>query len=634
MKIAYRDLIKNIKQNPSIEELSEKLFQLGHEHEINCDVFNFEFTPNRGDCLSVKGLLRDLSAFYIIENSYEEYNEDVEELNLNFVNLSKNVCPHISFLLIEIDKNPKEYNTLLNNYFLDFSLNKNNFFTDVSNYLSYETGQPTHCYDATKLNGELIFQEIDTDQEFETLAGKKIKITKKNAVFLNNNHVINLAGIIGGKSTACNSKTKTVLVECAYFEPEVILGKSVKYDIQSEASYKFERGVDPKCQESVLRRFIQIVQEHTNIKKMSMISYNFKDHVSHMIPINLEKINSIIGIKISELDLHKHLLKLGIKIQDNHFIVPSHRNDLRTQNDLAEEVARSIGYNNIPSSEIKIPLKKKCLDRDIENKIRHYLLDHGFFEVINPPFVKSNLKNAIKVDNPLDSNRAYIRTDITSSLLENLLYNENRQKDSIKLFEISDIYSYDYEIKKKRKLCLVGSGRVGLNHRDFSKKINKEYLVKIFKDILPIEDLNFKTVSRDTLHTKIKNEIISLEIDIDLISSKIYSYNQISQPPKMFNQYKPISEQPSSFKDISYAIKDHNKAYELQNFLLNYKNKIIKKIYIFDFFNNEDKEEIKIGFRFIFQSQDTTLTNAEIDIVYNDIISQSLCIEGVEIPGI
>ena len=243
-------------------------------------------------------------------------------------------------------------------------------------------------------------------------------------------------------------------------------------------------------------------------------------------------------------------------------------------------------------------------------------------------------KEAIKVDNPLDSNREYLRTNITNSLVENLLFNERRQKDSIKLFEISDVYSSNNGINKKRKLSIIASGRVGENYIDFSKKINKKYLLTLFKEILPNEMFNFKLVSRDLLDTKIKNEIVSLEVDINSFSSDILHYKEVSQPPVGFAQYSPISDFPSSFKDISFSIKDYSKTQELQDLFLNYQSDIIKNVYIFDYFKNEKQEEIKIGFRFIFQSKKATLNSAEIELVYNDIVTKSLSISGISIPGI
>ena len=135
MKIAYSHLVSHIKENPSIQEISNRLFQLGHEHEIDGNIFDMEFTPNRGDCLSVNGLLRDLSVFYTCNLKQKIYSGNIDSLLIDFENLSQDVCPKISFLKLEIDKIPDTYNGYLNNYFLDLNLNKNNFFTDISNYI-------------------------------------------------------------------------------------------------------------------------------------------------------------------------------------------------------------------------------------------------------------------------------------------------------------------------------------------------------------------------------------------------------------------------------------------------------------------------------------------------------------------
>jgi len=634
MKIAYSHLVQYMPENPTIGQISDSLFQLGHEHEIEGNIFDMEFTPNRGDCLSINGLLRDLAVFYSIDLNQEICNERLNELNIDFENQSEKICPKISFLKLEIDKVPELYKKSLEDYFSDLNLSKNNFFSDVSNYLSYETGQPTHCYDADTINEKLIFHEIEKQEEFETLLDKKITLKGKNAVFSLNNKVINLAGIMGGKSTACSAHTKTVLVECAYFKPEAIIGKSVKYDIKSEASHKFERGVDQDSQDKVLRRFIQVVSEHANIKEMSIVSYNYKENQGIKIPVNVNKINQIIGININENDYLNYLTKLGFVIEENFVKVPSFRSDIKTQNDLAEEVARVIGYDNISRAEINIPKNENHNYKDIENKLRYFLLDYGFYEVINSPFVGITSKEAIKVDNPLDSNRAFLRTNLTDSLVENLLFNERRQKDSVKLFEISDIYSSENGIHKKRMLSIVASGRVGLNYQDFSKRIDKKYLTAMFQEILPNEVFDFQILSRDSLDTKIKSEIIALEVNIERFSADILSYKEASQSPESFAQFNPISDLPSSTKDLSYLIKDFSKIRELENLFLSYQSDIVKNIFIFDYFHNEKAQEVKIGFRIVFQSKETTLTAAQIELVYNDLINQSLKIDGISIPGI
>jgi phenylalanyl-tRNA synthetase beta subunit len=634
MKISYSHLVQHMPEKPTIEEISDALFQLGHEHEIEGNIFDMEFTPNRGDCLSINGLLRDLAVFYTIDFQQDIYSGKLDELHMDFENQSENICPNISFLKLEIDKVPETYKNSLFDYFSDLNLTKNNFFTDVSNYLSYITGQPTHCYDSDTINGKLIFHETEKQVDFETLLNKKITLKGKNSVFSLNNEVINLAGIMGSKSTACSVNTKRVFIECAYFKPEAIIGKSIKYDIKSEASHKFERAVDQDSQDRVLRSFIQVVSEHANIKEMSIASYKYRENQTIKIPFNIKRINEIIGIIISEEDYLNYLTKLGFIIEEGFIKVPSFRSDIKTQNDLAEEVARVIGYDNISRTEINICRNKKQNDKNIENKLRYFLLDHGFYEVINSPFVGISSKEAIKVDNPLDSNRAFLRTNLIDSLVENLLFNERRQKDSVKLFEISDIYTSESGINKKRMLSIIASGRVGLNYQDFSKKIDKKYLTNMFQEIVPNEVFDFQILSRDSLDTKIKSEIISLEVDIERFSDDILSYKEATQSPESFAQFNPISDLPSSIKDLSYSIKDFSKIHKLEKLLLSYHNDIVKNIFIFDYFHNEKAQEVKIGFRIVFQSKKTTLTAAQIELVYNDLINQSLKIDGVSIPGI
>ena len=435
MKVSYKSLVRNFKSKPSIIEISNKLFQLGHEHELENSIFDIEITPNRGDCLSLQGLCRDLGVFFDIDHKKNIYQGNLDILNLDFKNDFIEGCPNISFLKIKIDEHISDYKGDLKNYFLDLPNKKNNFFTDISNYISFETGQPTHCYDASKMDGRLTLKLLEGSHQFDTLLGDKINLIDKNMVFLLDDNIINLAGVMGGQNTSCTKKTREVIVECAYFNPEKLIGTSIKYDIQSDAAYKFERGVDPKCHENVLRRFIKIVSEHADIKSLALFSEG-KEIKNKIIDLDIEIINKIIGVKFKMDQYKNYFKKLGFTIENNSIQIPSHRSDINTLNDLAEEIARVVGYDNINLQELKIPRKKKLTNNQIEKKIKAFLVDNGFYEVINFPFTKN--KSKIKLDNPLDSNKEYLRSNLKDSLLNNLLYNERRQQDSIKLFEISN----------------------------------------------------------------------------------------------------------------------------------------------------------------------------------------------------
>ena len=635
MKFLFNHIKNFIDQDITIEDLSEKLIQLGHENTFNQNIIDIEFTPNRGDCLSLLGIARDLGAFYKIKE-IEFYNGEIKEYDINFKNTIKETCPNISFLKIDIDAINSNYLPYLKDYFDGFSLNKNNFFTDISNYLSYELGLPTHCYDAAYINDNLlILEDIELDKgiKFETLLNKKIELTGKNHVFTVDNKIINLAGVIGGKESSCSKETTSVIVECAYFKPESIIGKSIKYDIQSDAAYKFERGVDPGLQEKVLRRFIKIVQDHTNIKSIELYSEtNLKE--DNKINLDEQNINLILGTKISKKEYTEFLETIGFICKDNYIEVPSYRSDIKSQNDLAEEIARIIGFDNIIPQEIKIKSQTKKKLNLTEDKIKSFLIDKGFNEVINFPFNREELSNSIKVDNPLDSNKSFLRTSLKESLIQNLTYNERRQKDIIKIFEISDIYnSSGGEINYKKVLGLIASGREGHNYKDFNKIIDKNYLKSIFKDFTDTE-LEFLQVDRNEIQSKSKHPIFLLEIEIDDLLKDSKDYVAINKNLDDFKKYKPISEFPSTYRDLSFLIKDNLNLKELDNTILNFDNEFIKEVFMFDYYLNKETNATKAGYRFIFQSDKKTLVDSEIDSVMNKIISSCLEIDSIEIPGL
>ena len=632
MKFIYKDLLNFLSEKPSKKVLSERLFQLGHEHEINGEVFDMEFTPNRGDCLSLLGLARDLNVFFGKAQPYKIFHKDIEELNLNFQNLSPEICPKISFLEIEIEGNTNEYKPYLKNYFSVLGNKKVNFFTDISNYVSYELGQPTHCFDASTISDKLIFENRICEESFQTLLGSDINLSGSNCIFSVNNEIISLAGVMGGMSTACSKSTKKALIECAYFIPEAIIGKSVKYNLASDAAHKFERGVDIQSQEEVLRRFIEIVRDHVSIKNIKIQTFDEGQTQKVNIPIDVTRINKILGIDLEEEKYLTHLSKLGFGIE-KEIIVPPYRHDIASQNDLAEEIARVIGYNNIESKPLKITKK---LDKSVDdvNRLKNYLIKNGFSEVINFPFTANEEKKSISIDNPLDSNRNNLRTSLKNSLLDNLLYNERRQKDSIKFFEISDLYSKSDQINQEKKLGIIISGRQGHNYLDFSKKLDHTYLSNLFNQDSDNSIFTIEEISRTELKTKKKDKIFYTEISIDKIPKHIFEDSESSLDQINFIKYQSVSEFPSSTRDFSFSITDIKKYDDVINHLSVLNDKNLKDAFIFDFYENKKLNEIKVGIRLIFQSTFNTLSEEEIQKSVNKLLKPIVDLEGVSIPGL
>jgi phenylalanyl-tRNA synthetase beta chain len=628
MKLVYKDLINLLFEKPSKELLSEKLFQLGHEHEIHGDIFDMELTPNRGDCLSLTGLARDLNIFFGKADFHSVYKDEIDLLDIDFENLSPIDRSQISFLEIEIEGPVASYKPYLEDYFNFIGNKKTNLFSDVSNYISYELGQPTHCFDRELINGKLCFENKKCNEIFETLLGSKIKLKDYNCVFSMNNEVISLAGVMGGASTACSTKTNKVLVECAYFNPESIIGKSIGYNLNSDSAHKFERGVDIGSQQTTLKRFAKIIQDHAKIKSIKLKSFLSNDYQHCYLPIEIKKINKILGTSIDESQYTNILTKLGFSI-GNKIKVPSFRHDIKSNNDLAEEVARAVGYNNIISK----PINLKKIDNTNKNnidKIETLLINNGFSEVINYPFSSMNKKNSINIDNPLDKTRKSFRTSLKESLVENLLYNERRQKDSIKLFEISDIYTLDLAIEQKKKLGIIISGRLGNNHNNFSKKLDYKFFSQLLGSNL---SKHITEVARADLDTKKKDKIFYVEMFIDDIPNVFFKNIDTLNKTIDFIKYKPVSEFPSSIRDFSFSITNLLNVSKVIKALDEISDDLIKESFVFDFYKDNKIGAVKLGYRFIFQSHLKTLSDEEINTKALAMIEPILKLDGVYIPG-
>ena len=631
MKIHINHLKRFIKDDIDADELSEKLMHLGHENTYQKGIFDLEITPNRGDCLSIKGILRELNNFYNVDPAFKIFDGKIEELDFNFINCSEKDCPVINFLHIEVDKIPSQYKSYLQSYFDELNINKNNFFTDISNYVSYEQGNPTHCYDLEKVGDQLVLEKLKEKVSFKTLTGKNIDLCESDLVFTNGKNVLNLAGVMGGKSTSCNNDTKKVLIECAFFRPESLIGKSIKYGLNSEAAHKFERGIDSLMLENTLRRFISIVEDHTKITNLSLYQKVYQDYESRCIKNDKSKVEKILGIEIKDDTYTKILENLGFSI-DEKIIIPSFRHDVEDLNHIAEEVARVIGYNKIPLENLDI-LPKKLHQNKNEDKLRLLLANKGFYETINYPFESEEKISSLKLDNPLDSNKPFLRTSIANSLIRNLEYNERRQKDSIKLFEISNLYESEDDLIEKRKLAIIMTGRIGQNYEYFNKFIDLQYSKKLLLEIS--ENLcDIKEIPRSIVNSKNNTKIffaemdlcnLSINKDIDSLKSFIKFNNII---------YSDISEYPSTKRDLSFLIKDNSKKKVLLLVLESFNNKLLKEKFMFDLYEDPKSGNIKVGYRFIFQSDLKTLTDEEVDKVINAIVESTLEIEGIEIPGL
>ena len=328
-------------------------------------------------------------------------------------------------------------------------------------------------------------------------------------------------------------------------------------------------------------------------------------------------------------------------------MVPSHRSDLEHINDLAEEVARMVGYDNIAAESLALGIKVKSMEQSLEEKCKNLFVSHGFFEVINMPFTADESQSSISVDNSLDKQRAKLRTNLMNSLKNNLAYNQNRQKDSIKFFEISDIYT---KTRQEKRMAALINGRSNKNFKEFNAQLDYAYLKGLLNTIaleLLGEELTYSHDSCDEYeffeHIDFKGKDIGGigKLNNSLIDSKsktpVFAF-EISLENLNLSEKKieKTSDFPAIFRDISMSIDNPEVLKELSETLAKSIRKmpLIKESFIFDYFENKKLNVMKVGYRFKFQTEDKSLTDKEVDALMKVLTDNALSINGVNIEGL
>ena len=412
---------------------------------------------------------------------------------------------------------------------------------------------------------------------------------------------------------------------------ESIIGKSIIYDLNSDSAYKFERGVDPSNIEFALRRFIKIINDHTKIKKISILRASMQKMKKKVIENNLSKVESILGIDLDKNLYSEILNNLGFSLHEK-IHVPSFRHDIEGINDIAEEVARVIGFDNIPKKSFSLN-HSSAKQSEEKNRTKSFLVENGFYEIINYPFTSSCEKESISIDNPLDSNKSFMRTSIINSLIENLSYNEKRQKDSIKFFEISNIYTSENPLVHKKRLGLIIGGRRGKNFKDFNTYLDHDYITNILKE-LGYENVEIQKIPRDIIDSKNKYEIYAAEFTLEDKTNSLSKFDIKDRIRFEDVKFRPISDYPCIIRDLSFLLSGKENIEKLVLTINSLDNEILIEKFIFDFYENEKDGSTKIGCRFVFQSVEKTLTDREVEKVISDIVESTLKISGVSIPGI
>lgn len=420
---------------------------------LNDKIIDVDLTPNRGDCLSIAGLAREVGVLNACDLSVPENTElapQVEDVFPVRVN-AKEHCPRfVGRVLKNIDIS-KASPQWLQEKLRRCDIRSIDPVVDVTNYILLEMGQPMHAYDLDKVNGTLIVRMANQGEHLTLLDGQDAELTNETLVIADNEGVIGMAGIMGGADTGVGETTHNVFLEAAFFNPISIAGKARSYGLHTDSSHRFERGVDYDLQRKAIDRATLLLQSIVGGEAGPIVEEVSTQDLPTQNQVTLRKarLESLLAYKIEDEKVLDILTRLGLSLvssdeQSWTFQAPSWRFDIAIEADLVEEVARVFGYNNLPSTNpvasMEIPAKPE-VERPL-TKLRANMVSRGYQEVITYSMVEPSLlakfddqHKPVALLNPISADMAVMRTSLWPGLVKALQHNQNRQQSRVRLFE-------------------------------------------------------------------------------------------------------------------------------------------------------------------------------------------------------
>ena len=620
--------------------------------QMDDSVIDFELTANRGDLLSILGMAHEIAAIYDkkvkeIDLSYNENNEDINDnfkVEVNTENCSIFLAKKIENVVI------KESPTFIKNRLMASGIRPINNVVDISNYVMLELGQPLHYYDADTLNGMLEVRMAKNDEKLTTLDDIERSLSSEDIVISNGEKAIGLAGVMGGADTEITENTKNIIIESAIFD-SVKIRKTSKEILRSEASTRFEKGLDPNRTYMAIERSCNLLEKYADAKIVGgLVKYDTTDLSDTKIDITFEKINKVLGLEVPQeavLDVFRRLgFTYEVQGEDIHVSVPKRRIDISIPEDLIEEVGRIYGVDNIQGKLPELPLKQGSYNKTIRN-IRNKMIDLGLNETLSYILVndKESVQyttdqfEAIKLLDPMTEERNTLRYSMIPSLVKIYEYNKARNQKDVSIFEIGKgFYKMEEKYGEDLKLCalMAGERTLGLTPEKVNfydiKGVTEEILDYlgyngrysfVVKDELPQEFHPYQTalisVNNDIvgivgkLHPEVqKEDVYVLEINLDKLLNK--------KTGKM--KYKEISKFPNVKKDLAVIIKKDVTADEIAKQIKKLAGSMLISSKVFDVYTGTGIEENKksIAYSLEFGAQDRTLTDEEINAILEKII--------------
>lgn len=632
-------------------------------------VFEIGLTPNRSDAMSHIGVARDLAAVLHHNNidcklefpdisSFKEGSEKGFSIEVK----DYKACPRYAGLNLEnitVSSSPD----WLKKKLTSIGLTPINNVVDITNFVLHETGQPLHAFDASKIkNQKVIVQQLAENTKFTTLDEQERKLSSKDLIICNgDNEPMCLAGVFGGIDSGVSNSTTSIFLESAYFNPVSVRKTAKRHSLSTDASFRFERSVDPNLVIYALKRAANLLAEICGASISSNISDLYPEKINNTsLTLNYDKVDSLIGEKIDRNQITSILKDLDIDVETENdtqieLSIPPYRIDVTREEDVIEEILRIYGYNNICiPKQIKssISYSKKPNSHDLQNAISDLLSSNGFSECMNNSLSKSSYsklideideKKQITLLNPLSQELDGMRQSMLFSGLENISYNLNRKASDLSFYEFGNTYHLENgKYVENRKLILLATGNESFENWDspskqkdfFWMKKRVEHILRRLgisnikgktSDLSYLDDAFSFTIKNDVVASfgsvsspllskfGIKNEVLYAEIEWGLLTERLKHNN---------TKYKEINKFPAVRRDLALLLDKDIEFSTLNNIAKQTENKLLKSVNLFDVYEGDKlpKGKKSYAMSFALESSEKTLTDKEIDKVMSNLI--------------
>ena len=621
--------------------------------DLNDQITTLKLTPNRSDCLSVWGVAREVAAISTSSLSPIAYevNPIKQSEKKNVVVEEKSACPRYCGRIIKNVDNTKLLPDWMTSRLERSNIKSISPIVDITNYVLLEIGQPLHAFDHDKLQGDVVIRFAKPEEPIHLLNDTKIKLSKKDLVIADNSGAIAFAGVMGGMSSSVTDSTQSIFLESAFFNPIVIAGKARAYNLSTDSSYRFERGVDFANTRHALERATSLIIEYCGGEAGEITEVLNALPKRNEIHLRLKKLNAILGIEVPSQDVERIFMQLGFEVNKTiegfKVTPPSYRFDIAIEEDLIEEVVRLYGYDKIPSHH---PVSHQAMlptSGTYHRSLKEALTSRGFYEVVTYSFIEDEIEKSlhgnsspIQLQNPIASQMSTMRSSLWGSHLEVLTYNLNRQVSRLNIFEIAQTF---HGAKKDFVETEVISG---LSYGSFmpeqwADKIRDIdfYDIKAHVEALTSKSLTFKRSDKTplALHPGQSAEVFLEGQSIGWVGKlhpKWQQHFSLPKAPFIFElkieklledkafKYEEISKFLPVRRDIAVVVDDSVEVDSILDAVYKAKIPFLNRIALFDLYQGKGIAENKKSVAFLILMQDTskTLVDSEADSSVSKIV--------------